>query len=135
MPDRLTELELAERSGIDLQRISKLVELGILESDDGTFAQREVLRARTVTHLELMGIEAEALARAVASGDLTLGYLESAGRLHPRSDSTFAAVADEIGVPFTTLERIYVAFGLLRPGANERVREEDLAIIEILPVL
>ena len=135
MSDRLTEEELAERSGTDLQRIRKLVELGILESDDGTFARREVLRARTVVRLESMGIEAEGLARAVASGDLTLGYLESAGRLHPRSDHTYAEVADEIGVPFSTLERIYVAFGLLRPGADEQVREEDLAILKILPVL
>jgi adenylate cyclase len=135
MPDRLTEQELAERSGTDLEHIRKLVELGILESDDGTFARREVLRARTVAHLESMGIEAEALAGAVASGHLTLGYLESAGRLHPRSDRTFAHVADEIGVPFTTLERIYVAFGLLRPASDERVREEDLEILRILPVL
>src|SRR3954451_6208456 len=93
------------------------------------------MRARVVTDLHAMGIEAEALATALASGHLTLGYLESAGRRHPRSDRTFAEVAKEIGVPFTTLERIYVAFGLLRPAKDERVSEEDLQVLEIIPVL
>src|SRR5215212_3783199 len=96
---------------------------------------KDVMRARVVTDLQAMGIETEALATALASGHLTLGYLESAGRRHPRSDRTFAEVAEVIGVPFTTLERIYVAFGLLRPARDERVREEDLQVIKILPVL
>jgi adenylate cyclase len=135
MPDRLTEDELAERVGTGPERIRELVELGILEADEGTFARRDVMRARVVAYLETVGIEAEVLARAVASGHLRLGYLESAGRLHPRSADTFADVSDQMGVPFATLERIYVAFGLVRPGRDERVREEDLAIIRILPVL
>src|SRR5918999_2858262 len=115
-PDRLTENDLAERSGISRERIRKLVDLGILQADRGTFTRGDVMRARVVTDLDAMGIEAEALATALASGHLTLGYLESAGRRHPRSDRTFAEVSEQIGVPFTTLERIYVAFGLLRPG-------------------
>ena len=126
-PDHLTEDELAERSGTSGQWIWQLVDLGILQADDrGTFTRQDVMRARVVTDLHAMGIETEALATALASGHLTLGYLESAGRRHPRSDRTFAEVAKEIGVPFTTLERIYIAFGLLRPARDERVREEDL---------
>jgi len=135
-PDRLTEDELAERSGTSRECIRQLADLGILQADDrGTFTRQDVMRARVVTDLHAMGIETEALATALASGHLTLGYLESAGRRHPRSDRTFAEVAKEIGVPFTTLERIYVAFGLLRPAQDERVREEDLQVIKILPVL
>ncbi len=135
-PDRLTEDELAERSGTSRECIRQLADLGILQADDrGTFTRQDVMRARVVTDLHAMGIETEALATALASGHLTLGYLESAGRRHPRSDRTFAEVAKEIGVPFTTLERIYVAFGLLRPARDERVREEDLQVIKILPVL
>jgi adenylate cyclase len=133
--DRLSEEELAERAGTSRERIRQLVDLGILASQDGTFRRRDVMRARVVAHLETMGIEVGALATALASGHLRLGYLESAGRRHPRSDLTFVEVSDRIGVPFETLERIYVAFGLLRPGRDERVREEDLAILRILPVL
>jgi adenylate cyclase len=135
MPDRLTEDELARRSSTSPEHIRKLVALGILQSDEGTFTRRDVMRVRVVADLDAMGIEAEVLARALASGDLTLGYLESAGRRHPRSDRTYAELGEEMGVPFATLERIYVAFGLPRPGRDEHVREEDLEVIRFLPVL
>lgn len=134
-PDRLTEDELAERAGISRDDVRRLVDLRILQPEEGSFARRDVMRARVIDGLDDMGIEAEALAAALATGDLTLGYLESAGRRHPRSDRTFAEVAGEIGVPFTTLERIYVAFGLPRPDPDERVREEDLQVVGTLPVL
>jgi len=135
MSDRLTEGELADRSDTSPEQVRKLVELGILEPDGGTFARLDVMRVRVVAHLDATGIQADALATALASGHLSLGYLESAGRRHPRSDRTFAEVAEEIGVSFASLERLYVAFGLPRPGPDERVREEDFEAVRILPVL
>ena len=135
MPDRLTEDELAERAGTSAERIRDYVALGILQPDGGWFARRDVVRARVVAHLAAIGIEPAALSKALASGHLTLGYLESAGRRHPRSDRTYAKLAQEIGAPFTTIERIFVAFGLPRPGRDERVREEDRDVIAVLPVL
>lgn len=134
-PDRLTEDQLAERGGTSVEHIRRLVDLGLLESDGGTFARRDVMRARVVAHLEAMGIGAEALASAHASGHLSLGYFESAGRRHPRSDRTFAEVAEGIGVPFATIERMYVAFGLPSPSPGEHVREEDLQVLRIVPIL
>jgi adenylate cyclase len=134
-PDRLTEEQLADRSGIGRDRLRRLIDAGILRDDGGTFARRDVMRARVIADLEAAGIDVDALATAFASGDLTLGYLESAGRRHPRSDRTFAEVSDDLGVPFPTLERLYVAFGLVRPDRNERVREEDLEVLKVLPVL
>jgi adenylate cyclase len=135
MLDRLTQEELAQRSGSSPEQIRRLVDLGILQPDDGTFPRRDVLRARVVTELGSMGIEVDALARALASGHLTLGYLESAGRRHPRSDRTLAQVGEDIGVPISSLEHIYVAFGLPRPDPGELVRQEDLVVLNILPVL
>lgn len=135
MADSLTEDELAARSGTTREGIRRLVDLGILRPEDGAFARRDVMRARVVGQLEALGIDSEPLAKALASGHLTLGYLEAAGRRHPRSEQTYAEVAEGIGVAFETLERIYVAFGLPRPGPAEPVREEDLEIIRVLPVL
>ena len=133
--DRLTEDELAERTQTGAAHIRRLVDLGILEPSDGTFARREVMRVRVLGQLEAQGITAEAVATGLASGHLTLGYLESTGRRHPRTERTFAEVADEIGVPLASLARIYVAFGLPAPAADERVREEDLEVLRVLPVL
>src|ERR1044072_6045913 len=97
-PDRLTEDELAERSGTSRERIRRLADLGILQADDrGRFTRQDVMRARVVTDLHAMGIETEALATALASGHLTLGYLESAGRRHPRPDRHVGGAAADLG--------------------------------------
>jgi adenylate cyclase len=135
MTDRLTEQELAERSGASTEHIRRLVDLGILQSEDGTFERRDVMHVRVVGQLDSMGIDVEALATAIASGHLSLGYLESAGRRFPRSDVTFTEVAAEIGIPFSTLDNLYIAFGLPRPEPQERIREEDLEALREMRVL
>lgn len=134
--DRLSADEVAERAGTTSEHIALLAKVGILEpGDDGTYPRRDVLRARFVLGLDAMGIDANAVADALASGDLTLGYVEIGGRRPPRSDRTFTELSDEIAIPFVTLERIYVAFGLPRPTADEFVREEDLPLMKFIPVL
>ena len=134
--DRLTADEVAERAGTTPEHIALLSKLGILEpEDDGNHLRRDVLRARFVLGLDAMGIDARAVADALASGDLTLGYVEIGGRRPPRSDRTFAELSNEIDIPFVTLERLYVAFGLPRPAPDEYVREEDLPLITFFPVL
>ncbi|HJQ77117.1 MAG TPA: adenylate/guanylate cyclase domain-containing protein [Acidimicrobiia bacterium] len=135
MTDRLSESELANRSGVTVEELRRLVNLGILRSEDGVFQRSDVMRARVVTQLAANGIEVEALAAALASGHLELGYLESAGRRFPRSERTFAEVAEDMGVPVPTLENIYVAFGLPRPAADEAVREEDLVELRGVGIL
>jgi adenylate cyclase len=135
MTDRLSRDELADRSGTSLAQITRLLDLGILQSEDGTFERRDVMHVRVVRQLGEMGIEEEALATALASGHLSLGYLESAGRRFPRSDLSFAEVAEEIAVPFSTLESIYMAFGLSRPEAEELVRQEDLDALREVRIL
>jgi len=134
--DRLTADEVAERAGTTPEYIALLAKVSILEpEDDGTYPRRDVLRARFVLGLDAMGIDANAVADALASGDLTLGYVEIGGRRPPRSDRTFAELGDEIDIPFVTLERIYVAFGLPRPAPDEYVRQEDVPLIKFIPVL
>ncbi len=133
--DGFTEDEVAERVGTTPEAIRRLRDLGILESDEGFYPRRSVLRARVVLDLDRIGIDADAISQALASGDLSLGYVEIGGRRPPRSDRTFAALSEEIDVPFATLERIFIAFGLPRPTADEFVREEDYQLISSVPVL
>jgi adenylate cyclase len=131
----LTGPELAEACATGIDRIRELVELGILQPEEGLFSRQDVMRVRVVDQLDSLGIEAAALAEALASGHLTLGYLESAGRRHPRSELSFAEVGEELGIPFPTLERIYLAFGLPRPKPSESVRQEDMEALRMLGVL
>jgi adenylate cyclase len=133
--ERLSEEEVAARAGSTVERIRELVGLGILAREEAGFARREVMRARVVADLERRGIETGALAAAIASGELTLGYLESAGRRPPRSDRTFEQFAAEMGLALETLQRLFVAFGLPHPTGEERIREEDLEAIRAVPLL
>jgi adenylate cyclase len=133
--ERVGMEELAERAGTSVERVRELADLGILESEDGKFPRGDIMRVRVVVELESKGMNAAALAAAVASGDLTLGYLESAGRRFPRSDLTFAQLSQAIGIPLDTLLTLYVAFGLPRPKQDEYVREEDLLVLKTLPAL
>jgi adenylate cyclase len=134
--DELSADEVAERAGTTPARIHELVDLGILEpSQVGSFRRLDVLRTRVVADLEAIGIEPRGIATALHSGHLSLGYLESAGRRHPRSERTFAQVAEDLNMPFATLERMYVAFGLPSPVGDEHIREEDLHVIRTMPAL
>ena len=71
----------------------------------------------------------------MAQGELTLGYLESGQRRHPRSALTFEELSKEMGISFTTLQMVYVTLGLAGPKSDEHVREEDLPMLQSLPVL
>jgi adenylate cyclase len=133
--DRLSEEEVAERAGTTVERIRELTGLGILAREPGGYARHEVMRARVVADLERRGIEAGALAAALVAGELTLGYLDSAGRRPPRSERTFAELSAEMGVALETLQRVFVAFGLPRPEGEERVRAEDLEALRAVPLL
>jgi adenylate cyclase len=134
--DRLMAAELARRSGTTTERVAELVNLGILEPDaDGTFPRSGVMRARVVAYLQTMGIDVADLGRALDSKHLTLGYLEAAGRQYPRSPRTYAERGEAIGLPFETLERLFVAFGLRPPQHDEPMREEDATTLEAIGLL
>src|SRR5512144_2326473 len=98
--DGFTRDEIAERVGSTPERIQLLTDLGILEPDDGIYPRRDVLRARFVVSLDAIGVDETSIAGALASGDLTLGYVEAGGRRPPRSDRTFAQLGEEIDIPF-----------------------------------
>jgi adenylate cyclase len=133
--DVLTLEELAERGGTTVERLGQLVELGIVRPADGGFRRPDVMVVRVVEMLEDKGIDAGSVAAALESGDLTLGYLESAGRRHPRSETTVERFAGELGIGVDMLERIYAAFGFPPPARDELVRAEDLEALGMLPVL
>jgi adenylate cyclase len=133
--DRLTEAEVAERVGTSLERIRSLADLGILTPEGGTYPRHDVMRARVILQLEAKGIDTQALAAALASGHLTLGYLESSGRRFPRADQTIAELSEELGTSVAALQRFYVACGLPQPQPDEGVREEDLSMLRAIPIL
>jgi adenylate cyclase len=134
----LTEEEVARRAGTTVERVRELAELGILRrapDSDEPFGSGDSLRAQLVQELEAFGIAAPQVAQALSEGALTLSYLDRFPDPPPRSSRTYTELCEELGLPFELLDRIYAGFGLRRPKPEERVREDDLAIVSQLPLL
>src|SRR6185437_12893400 len=55
--DLLSEEDVAARAGIGIERLRELVELGLLESEDGALRRRDVMRARVFVELEAKGLD------------------------------------------------------------------------------
>ena len=132
--ERLTEDEVAERVGATPDRIRQLAWMGILEPEDGTYPRRDVLRARFVLGLESIGVDAAAVADALASGDLTLGYVEigaASTSIGPHLCRGERGDRHRLPDPRTHLCRVRAA----APNTRRDVREEDLRLIRFIPVL
>jgi len=133
--DRLSEDELAARAGVGADRIRELVGLGILRPDADGYSRSDVMHVRVVVDLQGKGIDQRDVAAALASGHLSLGYLESSGRRFPRSELTFAQLGEDLGISAQTLQMMYVALGMPRPDPDEHIREEDLPFLKAISVL
>jgi adenylate cyclase len=134
---RLSWEELARRTGATRERLEHLVELGILAPSDAAepFRSGDILRVRAVEALEGSGVQPEQVAAAMRAGDLSFGYLDYVIQPPPVVDRTYSAAAEELGIPFDVVERIFLAFGLPEPLPNDLAREDDAAILKGLKEL
>jgi adenylate cyclase len=128
---RLSLQELAERAGAPVERLERLVELGILAPADTEepFRSGDILRVRAVTALEGTGVQPEQIAAAMKAGELSFGYLDYVLQPPPVMDRTYSEVADNLAIPFDLVERVFLAFGLPQPLPDEQAREDDEAIL------
>jgi len=118
--------------------VRELVELGILApgpEPNAPFRGGDALRVQLVEELAASGIPASRVAAAISGGALSLSYLDYFPDPSPRSGRTYGELCDELGISFELLDRIYVGFGLPRPGPDERVREDDLDIVSGLGIM
>jgi adenylate cyclase len=122
---------LTERTGATLERLERLVELGILKpaNSDEPFRSGDILRVRAVAALEDSGVQPEQIAAAMAAGELSFGYLDFVLQPRPVIDRTYSQAANDLGIPFDVVERVFLAFGLPQPLPNEQAREDDVAIL------
>ena len=134
----LTEEEVAERAETTGERVREFVELGIVKPNaesDEPFRDSDAQRVRLVGELEALGVEPKNLAEAMASGKLSLDYLDKLPGPQPRSDRTYEEVGRDLGQPFGFLDKLYAGFGLAHPRPDEHVREEDIRLLSELPIL
>ena len=122
---------LAELAPCDLEYVGRLVELGILASDeDGLHAPSDVHLVRLMGALEQTGIDLSDVGRGMAEGAFSFPL----GLFMPDPEGTagtYAELAERLGRPADLVRRLSSELGL-PPRADDRVRAEDAELLSLL---
>lgn len=128
---RLSELQLARRSGATRERIRRLVEIGALRPDaDGRFDQRAIRVVQVVAGYERGGVELDDIALALREGRVTFDF---ADRLYPAaslpSRRTVGELAEALGASGERLPELLLALGLPVPSRDRSLSQDDERIL------
>src|SRR5262245_3017105 len=130
-PEGLSDAELAERAGVSLERLKRLVEVGVVQpTDEGRFRPIDVQRIRIADAFVESGLAIEDLGRLVAEGHVTFPNLEAVfGEPISASETTLAEFAAELGRDPDLLRRVYTQLNLPQPDDDDRLRADDLEFL------
>jgi adenylate cyclase len=123
-----TEAELAARARVAPALVGRLVELGILRPTDGEapYGLGDVRRVRLVDACAQAGLSLEGIGAAIAGGRLSLAFLDLVGIAgRPLTDTTYAQLCGEQGLPMELVRRVHEASGLGRPQPDDPIHPLD----------
>jgi adenylate cyclase len=124
--------EVAQRAGVDLGYVDRLVELGILTPDAAdAFSPGDALRARWLQSLERAGVPPDGVAAAVRDGALSLSFMDvpAYDRFAGLSGTTFQELSAQTGIPLELLMVVREAIGFAEPRPEDTVREDELSVV------
>jgi adenylate cyclase len=127
--------DAAERVGVEPSYLVRLVDLGIIVPEESDrFSPGDVRRVLLARSLEDAGISLEEVAAAIRRGALSLGFLDAASyeRFAALAAETFRQVSDRTGIPLDLLMVIREAIGMAQPSPDDRLREDELAIVPFI---
>ena len=133
--ERMAPAQIADRAGVEPGYVARLIEVGILETDqEGLLSDGDVRRVRIVQTLEGAGLPLEGLGQAVSTGAVSLGFIDSPSydRWASQSDTTFQSLSERTGVPIALLTVIREAMGSPPPQPEDRVREDELLVVPLV---
>jgi adenylate cyclase len=121
----LTTEELARQSGTTTDMVDRLAGLGLLEAP---FSEDDIHRVRFAEALDAAGISLDDMARLVSAGEYSFKFIGAMfpGTGWPLTESTFAELAREYGLPWDAVRQMYTNWGLASPDPDQRAREDDL---------
>jgi adenylate cyclase len=125
----------AERAGVSVEVLSRLVELGILAPSPGNrFSEGDVRRVGVVHSLVAAGIPLDLLADALRRGDLSLDFMDDPAYslFASLTGETFGELSSRTGVPLQILTAMREATGSPAPALGDRVREDEMTILPLL---
>ena len=127
--------EAADRAGVEPAYLARLVELGILGSEQPErFSPGDVRRVSMVKSLEDAGIPLDGVAAAIERGAISLAFLDAPAyeRFAALAPETFQQVSARTGIPLELLMVMREAIGLAQPSPHDRLREDEMAILPFL---
>jgi adenylate cyclase len=127
--------QAAERAGVSLGDLARLVELGILTPDGSDqFSAGDVRRLLLVESFVAAGISLDGLAAAIRQGTQSLAFLDSPSldRMPSLTAVTFLELSARTGVPVELLMVMREAVGAALPTPADRVREDEMAIVPLI---
>jgi class 3 adenylate cyclase/DNA-binding transcriptional MerR regulator len=130
--------EAAERAGVSVEELGRLVELGILQPANGDrFTRADVRKADLVESLVSGGLPLEGIAAVVRSGALPLDFINSPAyaRFSDLSDVTFGQLSERTGAPLELLMAIRESTGGTPPSPDDRLRENELDMVPFVEVV
>ena len=134
-----TQEQLAERAGVPVGYVARLVELGILSTpgDEGRFSDGDVRRARLVRGLEEGGLPLEGIGKIIREGDLSLAILDlpSWEWYGGFSAKTYRELSAEVGLGIELLASLREAMGFTRPEPDDYAHEDELDFVPVLKVM
>jgi adenylate cyclase len=120
---------------VDPSHVDRLVALGVMRpDDDGLFSRGDVRITRWVHSLEVAGVPLDGLATAVRDGTLSFTYLNASAfdQFAEATGTTFGELSERTGISMDLLKVVREAIGFAEPGPDDRVREDEVAIAQMI---
>jgi adenylate cyclase len=127
--------EAAERAGVPVDDVSRLVELGIVTPQDGDrFTAGHLRRVQLAHSLDMAGIPLDGLAASIQRNEVSLDFVDAPvyERFSLLSTVTFQELSDRTGVPVSMLIVMREAAGSASPSPKDLVRDDELVIASFL---
>jgi adenylate cyclase len=131
----ISEQEVAERAGVDLDYLTKLIDAGVLvPADDGTFSTGDARRARIYQSLERAGLPFQTLCEALERGELSFVSLDSPlyDRFSGLSPTSFREVSERERIPLELLLVVREAIGFAQADPDDPMRDDELRVVPLL---
>jgi len=127
--------DAAGRAGVEPGYLARLVDLGIITQGEGDrYTPGDVRRLMMVKSIEESGIALDGIAAAIERGALSFDFLDTEAyeRFAALAPETFSEVSVRTGIPLELLGLVREAIGMAQPSEDDRMREDELAIVPFL---
>jgi hypothetical protein len=115
--------------------VDRLTELGGLQGRGDGRTEQDIHQAALLYAWEKAGLSPESILAAVRQGELSFSFLETPGWTLPeRPDHTYRELSEEAGLPLSFVLDLHEAIGFQSPSPGDRVRQEDLVMLELARV-